>query len=50
MNKLVKKKQITKLQHLDLSGYYTYTDYLSWRFKERVELIKGFKFDMSSIF
>lgn len=47
MNKLVKKRPITKLQQLDLSGYYTYTDYLTWRFKERVELIKGMIFRMS---
>jgi len=47
MNKLLKKKQITKLQQLDLSGYYTYTDYLTWKFKERVELIKGMIFKMS---
>ncbi len=47
MNKLIKKRPITKLQELDLSGYYTYTDYLTWRFKERVELIKGMIFKMS---
>lgn len=47
MNKLVKKSSITKIQQLDLSGYYTYTDYLTWRFKERVELIKGIIFKMS---
>jgi len=47
MNKLLKKNQITRFQQLDLSGYYTYTDYLTWRFKERVELIKGMIFRMS---
>lgn len=47
MSKLIKKRPITKLQQLDLSGYYTYTDYLTWRFKERVELIKGMIFKMS---
>jgi len=47
MNKLVKKSPITKFKQLDLSGYYTYTDYLTWRFKERVELIKGMIFKMS---
>ncbi len=46
MNKLLKKSPITKFQQLDLSGYYTYTDYLTWRFKERVELIKGVIFKM----
>jgi len=47
MNKLVKKRPITKFKQLDLSGYYTYADYLTWRFKERVELIKGMIFKMS---
>lgn len=47
MNKLLKRKEVVNLQQLDLSGYYTYTDYLTWRFKERVELIKGMIFKMS---
>ncbi len=47
MNKLAKKRPITKFKQLDLSGYYTYADYLTWRFKERVELIKGMIFKMS---
>jgi len=47
MNKLVKKRANTKLKQLDLSGYYTYTDYLTWQFKERVELIKGMIFKIS---
>lgn len=30
-----------ELSQLDLSKLYTYTDYLSWQFQERVELIRG---------
>jgi len=47
MNKLIKKRPITKFQQLDLTDYYTYSDYLTWKFKERVELIKGMVFKMS---
>lgn len=36
-----------KFQDLDLSKYYTYADYLQWRFEETVELIKGKIFKMS---
>ena len=32
---------ITQLSQLDLSKAYTYADYLSWRFEELVELVKG---------
>lgn len=32
---------ITELSQLDPSAYYTYADYLLWKFQERVELIKG---------
>ncbi len=39
--------KITSLSQLDLNGYYTYQDYLTWQFKERVELIKGYIFKMS---
>ena len=38
---------ITSLSQLDLKKQYTYTDYLSWQFRERVELIKGFIHRMS---
>ena len=34
-------KPITNINQLDFSKYYTYTDYLTWKFAERVELIKG---------
>lgn len=32
---------ITDLSQLDLDGTYSYADYLTWQFNERVELIKG---------
>ena len=32
---------ITKFSQLDLEKTYSYADYLRWKFKERVELIKG---------
>jgi Uma2 family endonuclease len=38
---------ITSIDQLDLEKRYTYADYLTWRFKERVELIKGHIFKMS---
>ncbi|MEM6736574.1 MAG: Uma2 family endonuclease [Bacteroidota bacterium] len=38
---------MNKLDLLDISKKYSYADYLSWRFKERVELIKGKIFKMS---
>ena len=38
---------ITSLNQLDPNKKYTYTDYLTWQFKERVELIMGKIFQMS---
>lgn len=38
---------ITDFNQLDLSKLYTYSDYISWRFNERVELILGKIFKMS---
>ncbi|MEN9461648.1 MAG: hypothetical protein RIS84_1668 [Pseudomonadota bacterium] len=32
---------ITELSQLDLNGTYSYADYLTWKFDETVELIKG---------
>lgn len=32
---------ITSLDQLDLSKHYTYSDYILWKFQERVELLKG---------
>lgn len=40
---------ITDINQLDFSKRYTYSDYLTWKFKERVELIKGFLFRMSPV-
>lgn len=39
--------EITSLNQLDLSKRYSYADYFCWKFKERVELIKGFICKMS---
>jgi len=33
--------KITRLSQLDLNQTYSYADYLTWQFKETVELIKG---------
>ena len=38
---------ITDIDQLDLNKRYTYADYLTWQFKERVELIMGRIFRMS---
>lgn len=38
---------VTDINDLDLEKTYTYRDYLLWKFKERVELIKGKIFRMS---
>ncbi|HEV7347903.1 Uma2 family endonuclease [Telluribacter sp.] len=32
---------ITDLSQLDLDGTYSYADYLTWQFQERVELLRG---------
>lgn len=39
--------EITSLSQLDLNGSYSYADYLLWKFKERVEIIKGKIMEMS---
>lgn len=40
-------QEIKDISALDFNKVYTYTDYLSWKFKERVELIKGKIFRMT---
>ena len=40
-------KPITDFSQLDLNKQYTYADYLTWQFSERVELIKGWIYKMS---
>lgn len=38
---------ITKFEDLDLTKQYSYADYLTWQFQERLELIKGYVYKMS---
>ncbi len=38
---------ITDINQLDFSKTYTYADYLTWQFSERVELMKGYIVKMS---
>jgi Uma2 family endonuclease len=40
-------KPITDINQLDFKKQYTYADYLTWQFSERVELIKGWIYKMS---
>ena len=40
-------KPITDISQLDFKKQYTYADYLTWQFSERVELIKGWLYKMS---
>jgi Uma2 family endonuclease len=40
-------KAITKFSQLDPTKRYTYADYLTWKFQERVELIKGWLYKMT---
>lgn len=41
------EETISKFEDIDLSGTYTYADYLKWEFDERLELIRGKIFTMS---
>jgi Uma2 family endonuclease len=41
------EEKISNFEDLDLSGTYTYADYLKWEFEERLELIRGKIFRMS---
>ena len=38
---LIPMNEITRLDQLDPKGSYSYADYLVWKLKERVEIIKG---------
>ena len=38
---------VTKFKDLDLTKKYTYADYLTWQFEERLEIIKGWVLKMS---
>lgn len=48
MEKILSPSKITSLSQLDMNGFYTYLDYLSWKFEQRVELIKGKIFPMAA--
>ena len=37
-----------ELAELDLTQFYTYADYIKWKFEERVELLRGKIFNMSA--
>ena len=39
---------ITSIDQLDFDKKYTYSDYVLWQFKERIELLKGYLFPMSA--
>lgn len=43
----MKSNVLTSFEQIDLNGIYTYADYLTWQFEERLELIKGRIFKMS---
>jgi hypothetical protein len=40
------KPKTTNISELDLNKTYTYADYLTWQFSERLELIKGWVYKM----
>lgn len=44
---LLPMNEITSVDQLDPNGSYTYADYLTWKFKEQIELIKGKIMEMS---
>ena len=44
---IVNLNMITDINQLDFTKQYTYADYLTWRFTDRVELIKGWIKKMS---
>jgi len=39
---------LTKIHQLDFDKKYTYAEYLTWNFEERVELINGLIYPISS--
>jgi len=41
------EEKVQRFEDIDLSGTYTYADYLKWEFDERLELIRGKVFTMS---
>lgn len=47
MGKYRVEEKIHRLEDIDLSGTYSYADYLKWDIEERLELIRGKIFSMS---
>ena len=47
MEEYTSEDKIYSLQDIDLSGTYSYADYLRWEFDERLELIRGKIFTVS---
>lgn len=47
MSVIIQQEIITNINQLKTDAYYTYADYLNWKFDEMVELIKGKLFKMS---
>ena len=47
MKEYTSEDKIYRLEDIDLSGTYSYADYLRWEFDERLELIRGKIFTMS---
>ena len=43
------KIMVKNFSDLDLNKSYTYVDYLTWKFKEQIELIKGRIFKMGPV-
>jgi len=41
------EQTVSKVSDIDMSGTYSYADYFSWKFDDRLELIKGKVFKMS---
>jgi len=39
---------VSQVSDIDFSGTYSYANYLSWQFDERLELIKGKVFEMAA--
>ncbi|NEU09759.1 Uma2 family endonuclease [Flavihumibacter sp. R14] len=47
MKEYTSEDKVYSFEDIDLSGTYTYADYLRWEFNERLELIRGKVFRMS---
>lgn len=43
-----REPEVWEFKEIDLSGAYSYANYLRWRFEERLELIRGKIFEMSA--